>query len=180
MKREERKREQAERVMRSSLKYALGSEVYAARRLGYLTRNVRVTGGFNYEQYRDALDDFITKHKAANRLWQAYGKVRMPKDRRELVAYHEAGHGVIGRVVGIPIRLVSINPKSLNADGHAVNMPQYKNRKRPPGFSEADIISTFAGDIAEQKFTGKKGDGGGADNQIVRYHLMDLPERAMI
>jgi hypothetical protein len=103
MKRDERKREQAERVMRSNLKYALGTEINAARRLGFKTNNVRVTGGYAYDGYRDALDDFITVHKTTNRLWKAYDKVRMSKERRELVAYHEAGHGVIGRVVGISL-----------------------------------------------------------------------------
>jgi hypothetical protein len=38
MKREERKREQAERVMRSNLQAALGTEINAARRLGFKTK----------------------------------------------------------------------------------------------------------------------------------------------
>jgi hypothetical protein len=74
------------------------------------------------------------------------------------------------------LRLVSINPKDLGCDGHAVETISYKNRKQT-GFSEADIIYSFAGEIAEQKFTGKKGDGSGRDNAIIRAHLWDLPER---
>ena len=64
-----------------------------------------------YDRYRAALEEFVKAHKTAEPAWEAYDKVRMSKELRELVAYHEAGHAVIGRVVSIPIKRATINPR---------------------------------------------------------------------
>jgi hypothetical protein len=164
---------ESERAAYWAVKGALGAEIIKARQLGYATNGARVTGGYNYDKYRDALDEFVEAHKAANRAWKAYGKVRVSEARRRLVAYHEAGHAVIGRVVGIPVTEVSINPKTLSADGITMTDPT-----RPPfkKFSEPDVIFTLAGPVAEERFTGKASTGAGGDNEFVRYHSKWLPQ----
>ena len=157
----------AERAAHYELKSALGAEINLARKLGNATNGARINGGYQYDEYRDALEEFIMVHKAANRAWEAYGKVRMSEDRRRLVAYHEAGHAVIGRVLDIPIKRVTINPKVLNADGVSFTDPTRGPLKQ---FSPDDVIYSFAGAIAEEKFTGKPSNCSRGDDEFVRYH----------
>jgi hypothetical protein len=157
----------AEHALRSTLKTELGHEVNAARNLAAKTRDVRVTGGQAYDEYREAVERFITAHKSANRAWKAFNKVRLPEERRPLIAYHEAGHAVIGRVLGVPIRHASIEPKDLGCEGHVTRVDIGRKLTK---FSETDVIWTMAGYIAERKFTGKPSDGGRGDDAFIRYH----------
>jgi hypothetical protein len=163
----------AERAAYYELKDALGAEMNKARLVGLATNGARVSGGYNYDRYRDALEEFVKAHKTANRAWGAYDKVRMSEERRKLVAYHEAGHAVIGRVLDIPIKHATIEPKALNCDGCVTQDP-----KRLPlkAFSERDVMWTFAGNLAEQKFTGEPGNGAGGDNEFIRCHSQFLPK----
>jgi hypothetical protein len=161
------------RTALAELKGALGAEINLARALSYATSGARITGGYAYDKYREAIGEFIKAHKAANRAWAAYHKVNMHESYRKRVAHHEAGHAVIGRVVGIPVKLATIKPKDISSHGFVMAGKRDDDFKT---FSPVDVIYSFAGVIAEEKYSGVKSLGAGGDIDFIRYHLHRLPK----
>ena len=103
-------------------------------------------------------------------------QIAMRRNLKELaVAYHEAGHAVIDRVVlpQIAVRYVTIIPnKAAGTLGHC------RGRESGPGFRpdietnprtrnrlESLVMGILAGAIAEQKFTGKNNWAGSCSDR---------------
>jgi len=89
--------------------------------------------------------------------------------RPRQIAYHEAGHAVIGWRLRTRVRRASIRPENDGSAGHVLMvkfrkgwdpdlLDEYVVRRR----LEPQIISLFAGVIAERRFTGRRHNWTGA------------------
>ncbi len=93
----------------------------------------------------------------------------MSEEEKELTAYHESGHAIVGRLVPEhdPVYKVSIIPRG-RALGVTMFLPEedrYSNSKK---LLESQISSLFGGRIAEELTFGKDNVTTGASNDIER------------
>jgi cell division protease FtsH len=118
--------------------------------------------------------DFITK----NELELAKDKIMMgaerksmimPETEREMTAYHEAGHAIVGRLVPDhdPVYKVSIVPRG-RALGVTMFLPKQDSYSVSRAKLEGQISSLFGGRIAEEIIYGEQGVSTGASNDIER------------
>lgn len=69
------------------------------------------------------------------------------KEQERIVAYHEAGHAVVGHVLGRPILEVSIIPTTSGAGGYTINQPKEGLQSR--GDMKNEVRSLYGGRAAE-------------------------------
>jgi ATP-dependent Zn protease len=103
--------------------------------------------------------------------WAAFHKVTLNKEWQKRVAFHEAGHAVIANALGVKLDHATIRPKSFATAGYVA--PEVFQKT----FSPEDIIWSFAGAIAEEKFSGERCERSDTDNWHIRYHLGMMPRR---
>ncbi len=108
---------------------------------------------------------------------------RKRKDVRLHTAIHEAGHAVIGRVLGLPCGEVTIIGESEHELGHAIVDDPIHTWERGDGsrraLVEKSCISLYAGAEAERVLLGNAGDhvGDGPDFSKARSLIMILGVR---
>ncbi|WP_281558668.1 ATP-dependent zinc metalloprotease FtsH [Thalassomonas sp. RHCl1] len=109
---------------------------------------------------------------------QAKDKIMMGAERRsmvmdeaekEMTAYHEAGHAIVGRVVPDhdPVYKVSIIPRG-RALGVTMYLPEQDRFSHSKQFLESQISSLYGGRIAEELIYGADKVSTGASNDIER------------
>ena len=108
--------------------------------------------------------------------------INTPRSRSstlEEVAYHEAGHVVIGHRLGVDLASADILPDGQGGNGHTVfNVrPGFRDH---PDYIEAVVVTFLAGPIAEARIAGfKNPEGSGYDlDAIAREWLRLLVPRA--
>nr|WP_236701207.1 ATP-dependent zinc metalloprotease FtsH [Thalassomonas viridans] len=109
---------------------------------------------------------------------QAKDKIMMGAERRsmvmdeaekEMTAYHEAGHAIVGRLVPEhdPVYKVSIIPRG-RALGVTMYLPEQDRFSHSKQFLESQISSLYGGRIAEELIYGADKVSTGASNDIER------------
>ena len=109
---------------------------------------------------------------------QAKDKIMMGAERRsmvmdeaekEMTAYHEAGHAIVGRLVPDhdPVYKVSIIPRG-RALGVTMYLPEQDRFSHSKQFLESQISSLYGGRIAEELIYGAEKVSTGASNDIER------------
>ncbi len=93
----------------------------------------------------------------------------MSEEERQLTAYHEAGHAIVGRLVPQhdPVYKVSIMPRG-RALGITMFLPERDQYSASKKKLESQISSLFGGRIAEEMVFGKDMVTTGAQNDIER------------
>ncbi len=93
----------------------------------------------------------------------------MSEKEKELTAYHEAGHAIVGRLVPEhdPVYKVSIIPRG-RALGVTMFLPEEDRYSHSKRHLESQISSLFGGRIAEELIFGKDSVTTGASNDIER------------
>ncbi len=93
----------------------------------------------------------------------------MSDDEKELTAYHEAGHAIVGRLVPShdPVYKVSIIPRG-RALGVTMFLPEEDRYSMSKELLESQISSLFGGRIAEEIIFGPEKITTGASNDIKR------------
>ncbi len=93
----------------------------------------------------------------------------MSEKEKELTAYHEAGHAIVGRMVPDhdPVYKVSIIPRG-RALGVTMFLPEEDRYSHSKQHLESQISSLFGGRIAEELIYGKDSVTTGASNDIER------------
>ncbi len=93
----------------------------------------------------------------------------MNEKEKELTAYHEAGHAIVGRLVPShdPVYKVSIIPRG-RALGVTMFLPEEDRYSLTKEHLESQISSLFGGRIAEELIFGKDSVTTGAQNDIQR------------
>lgn len=91
----------------------------------------------------------------------------MSEDEKQLTAYHEAGHAIVGRLVPAhdPVYKVSIIPRG-QALGVTMFLPEEDRHSMSKQYLESKISSTFGGRIAEELVFGKDKVTNGATSDI--------------
>jgi len=93
----------------------------------------------------------------------------MSEQEKELTAYHESGHAIVGRLVPEhdPVYKVSIIPRG-RALGVTMFLPEEDRYSNSRKLLESQISSLFGGRIAEELIYGKDSVTTGASNDIER------------
>ncbi len=99
--------------------------------------------------------------------------------RLEEIAYHEAGHAVVGWKSGLKVRRVTIEPDAEDRTlGHVLYArargfrPDIRLDDRARCRAERHIVCSFAGQLAHAKFLGRRGWGMEQDDrEAVGYGL---------
>lgn len=93
----------------------------------------------------------------------------MGESEREMTAYHEAGHAIVGRLVPDhdPVYKVSIIPRG-RALGVTMYLPEQDRFSHSKQFLESQISSLYGGRIAEEVIYGADKVSTGASNDIER------------
>jgi len=93
----------------------------------------------------------------------------MSEQEKELTAYHESGHAIVGRLVPEhdPVYKVSIIPRG-RALGVTMFLPEEDRYSNSRQLLESQISSLFGGRIAEELIYGKDSVTTGASNDIER------------
>ncbi len=93
----------------------------------------------------------------------------MSEQEREMTAYHEAGHAIVGRMVPEhdPVYKVSIIPRG-RALGVTMYLPEQDRFSHSKQFLESQISSLYGGRIAEELIYGADRVSTGASNDIER------------
>ncbi|MFC0047694.1 ATP-dependent zinc metalloprotease FtsH [Rheinheimera tilapiae] len=93
----------------------------------------------------------------------------MTEKEKEMTAYHEAGHAIVGRLVPEhdPVYKVSIIPRG-RALGVTMYLPEQDRYSHSKRFLESMISSLFGGRIAEEIIYGSEAVSTGASNDIER------------
>jgi len=93
----------------------------------------------------------------------------MTEKEKEMTAYHEAGHAIVGRLVPEhdPVYKVSIIPRG-RALGVTMYLPEQDRHSHSKRFLESMISSLFGGRIAEELIDGSEAVSTGASNDIER------------
>jgi len=93
----------------------------------------------------------------------------MSEDEKNLTAYHEAGHAIVGRSMPShdPVYKVSIIPRG-RALGVTMFLPEADRYSHSKEFLESQICSLFGGRIAEELIFGADKVTTGASNDIMR------------
>ncbi len=93
----------------------------------------------------------------------------MGEEEKELTAYHEAGHAIVGRLVPKhdPVYKVSIIPRG-RALGVTMFLPEKDRLSMSRELLESQISSMFGGRIAEELIFGSQAVTTGASNDIQR------------
>jgi cell division protease FtsH len=93
----------------------------------------------------------------------------MNEKDKEMTAYHEAGHAIVGRLVPDhdPVYKVSIIPRG-RALGVTMYLPEEDHYSISKRQLESQICSLYGGRIAEEITNGKEGVTTGASNDIER------------
>jgi cell division protease FtsH len=93
----------------------------------------------------------------------------MTEKEKEMTAYHEAGHAIVGRLVPEhdPVYKVSIIPRG-RALGVTMYLPEQDRYSHSKRFLESMISSLFGGRIAEELIYGAEAVSTGASNDIER------------
>ena len=93
----------------------------------------------------------------------------MSPQEKELTAYHEAGHTIVGRLVPEhdPVHKVSIIPRG-RALGVTLFLPEKDRYSASKRYLESQISSLFGGRIAEELIYGRDAITTGAQNDIER------------
>lgn len=93
----------------------------------------------------------------------------MTEKEKEMTAYHEAGHAIVGRLVPEhdPVYKVSIIPRG-RALGVTMYLPEQDRVSHSKRFLESMISSLFGGRIAEEIIYGNDAVSTGASNDIER------------
>lgn len=93
----------------------------------------------------------------------------MGESEREMTAYHEAGHAIVGRLVPDhdPVYKVSIIPRG-RALGVTMYLPEQDRFSHSKQFLESQISSLYGGRIAEEIIYGADKVSTGASNDIER------------
>jgi cell division protease FtsH len=93
----------------------------------------------------------------------------MTEKEKEMTAYHEAGHAIVGRLVPEhdPVYKVSIIPRG-RALGVTMYLPEQDRHSHSKRFLESMISSLFGGRIAEELIYGSEAVSTGASNDIER------------
>lgn len=93
----------------------------------------------------------------------------MTDEEKQLTAYHEAGHAIVGRLVPEhdPVYKVSIMPRG-RALGITMFLPERDQYSASKQKLESQISSLFGGRIAEELIFGKERVTTGAQNDIER------------
>lgn len=113
--------------------------------------------------------------------------MKRTKRQRIVTAYHEAGHAVIGRVLGLPCGLATIVPDH-DSSGHALTPTpeetlsawEREGKLRDmPSTIVGRIISVMAGAEAEIAILGKSSVGDGADRREIAMMLDAIGQRSL-
>jgi cell division protease FtsH len=93
----------------------------------------------------------------------------MTEDEKEMTAYHEAGHAIVGRLVPDhdPVYKVSIIPRG-RALGVTMYLPEQDRFSHSKQHLESNISSLYGGRIAEEMIYGFEKVSTGASNDIER------------
>lgn len=93
----------------------------------------------------------------------------MTEKEKEMTAYHEAGHAIVGRLVPEhdPVYKVSIIPRG-RALGVTMYLPEQDRVSHSKRYLESMISSLFGGRIAEELIYGNEAVSTGASNDIER------------
>jgi len=93
----------------------------------------------------------------------------MSEDEKEMTAYHEAGHAIVGRLVPDhdPVYKVSIIPRG-RALGVTMYLPEQDRFSHSKQHLESNISSLYGGRIAEEMIYGFEKVSTGASNDIER------------
>ena len=93
----------------------------------------------------------------------------MTEKEKEMTAYHEAGHAIVGRLVPEhdPVYKVSIIPRG-RALGVTMYLPEQDRVSHSKRYLESMISSLFGGRIAEEIIYGNEAVSTGASNDIER------------
>lgn len=93
----------------------------------------------------------------------------MSESEKEMTAYHEAGHAIIGRLVPEhdPVYKVSIIPRG-RALGVTMYLPEQDRWSQSKQYLESHISSLYGGRLAEEIIYGKERVTTGASNDIER------------
>ncbi|MGB3652975.1 MAG: ATP-dependent zinc metalloprotease FtsH [Rivularia sp. (in: cyanobacteria)] len=94
---------------------------------------------------------------------------------REIVAYHESGHAIVGAFVSGPIEKISIVPRGVGALGYTLQLPGEDRFLMLEDELHARITMLLAGRSAEEVVFGKVSTGASDDIQ----KATDLAERAV-
>lgn len=120
--------------------------------------NKRLVGMFEFERAKDKI------------LMGAERKsMVMSESEKEMTAYHEAGHAIIGRMVPEhdPVYKVSIIPRG-RALGVTMYLPEQDRWSQSKQYLESHISSLYGGRLAEEIIYGKERVTTGASNDIER------------
>lgn len=93
----------------------------------------------------------------------------------EATAYHEAGHAVIGVLNRHTPRYVTIAPRRAGLDGLSRHRTQTRAHEPSRTLIESAIMTSLAGQMAEERATGHPSTGSDHDDEAVadlalRYH----------
>ena len=92
-------------------------------------------------------------YKPGDKGWRDHGGVGFSViEDRMATAYHEAGHAVIARTLGIPVKLATIKPGEGYAGRVLTKVSNYETQTRALWMREA--LMSFAGAIAEGEMGG--------------------------
>ena len=93
----------------------------------------------------------------------------MTESEKEMTAYHEAGHAIVGRLVPDhdPVYKVSIMPRG-RALGVTMYLPEQDRFSHSKQHLESNISSLYGGRIAEEMIYGFEKVSTGASNDIER------------
>lgn len=103
--------------------------------------------------------------------------IRPPRSRAstlEEVAYHEAGHVVVGHRLGVDLASADILPDGDGGNGHTVFNVRPGFREEPD-YIEAVVVTFLAGPVAEARVAGfDNAEGSGYDLEAVAREWLRL------
>lgn len=110
----------------------------------------------NMDDFEEAIDRVIAGPQRRNRV--------MDKREREVIAYHEVGHAIVGEKVpnGDPVHKISILPRGM-ALGYTVHMPERDRYLYSKGNLQDRITTLLGGRVAEELVFGDVGTGAQDD-----------------
>ncbi len=117
------------------------------------------TGVITIEQIDEAIDRVMSGPAKKNRT--------ISKEELEMVAYHEAGHAVVGIIIpgGNKVQKITIIPRG-EAGGYNLMIPEKEKYYSSKSDLEASIKSFMGGRAAEEIIYGKKSISNGASDDI--------------
>jgi len=101
------------------------------------------------DAFEAAAEEFVDAHLTVGIEWKEFHEKRITPSERMRIAYHEAGHAVAARKLGLPVDYINIVPKGATLGHVMLTGPEVPD-------PELDIIFSMAGPVAEKRLTGER------------------------